>query len=219
MSPPGNFPHLSCRTRREEMLCMMKTSYLPCRVALCGLCIVAFLLVLAGCGGSGNSSAANAPASTSANTATTGTANTVPSPTSKPSGATPTQSRPSPTPTTSKPLPTPTRTKPTPTPARATPTPTPKPPTPTPMPTTMNVTIVANGSFAFSPQTLTISVGATIVWKNDTTAPHTVTSDTGVFDSGTIAPGGTFSFKFTQAGTFAYHCNIHPFMTASIIVK
>lgn len=83
----------------------------------------------------------------------------------------------------------------------------------------MNVSIVANGGFAFSPQALNINVGTTIKWTNDTTAPHTVTSDNGAFDSGTIAPGGTFSFKFTQAGTFAYHCNIHPYMTATITVK
>ncbi len=191
------------------MLSMMNNPYLPRCVALCGL-TVALLLVLAGCGGSGNA-ATNAPASTSTSTATAGAANTTPSPTSTQPGATPTQSRPGPTPT-------PTRTTPTPTPTRATPTPTPKP-SPTPAPTTLTVTIVDNGGFAFSPRTLNISVGTTVIWKNNTTAPHTVTSDTGVFGSGTISPGGTFSFKFTQAGTFAYHCNIHPFMTATIVVK
>jgi plastocyanin len=46
-----------------------------------------------------------------------------------------------------------------------------------------------------------------------------VSSDSGVFDSGTIQPGGTFSFKFTSAGTFAYHCNIHPYMMATITVQ
>jgi plastocyanin len=210
MSPLGNFPHLSYRTRREEMLCMMNNSYLPRRMALCGL-TVALLLVLAGCGGSGN-------VATNTSTATAGPTSTTPSPTSTQPGETPTQSRPSPTPTKAKPTPTSTRTPPTPTPTRATPTPTPKP-SPTPAPTTMNVTIVDNGGFAFSPQMLNITIGTTIIWKNHTTAPHTVTSDNGVFDSGTIAPGGTFSFKFMQAGTFAYHCNIHPFMTATIVVK
>lgn len=82
----------------------------------------------------------------------------------------------------------------------------------------MTVTIVSNGGFGFSPQALTITVGTTIIWKNNTTAPHTVSSDSGAFDSGTIQPGGTFRFKFTSAGTFAYHCNIHPYMTATITV-
>jgi plastocyanin len=83
----------------------------------------------------------------------------------------------------------------------------------------MTVTIVGNGTLSFSPQTLTISVGTTIIWKNNSTAPHTVTSDSGAFGSGVIQPGGTFTFKFTSTGTFAYHCEIHPYMTASITVK
>jgi hypothetical protein len=45
-----------------------------------------------------------------------------------------------------------------------------------------------------------------------------VTSDTGLFDSGTLNVGNTFSFTFTQAGTFTYHCNIHPMMTGAIVV-
>lgn len=86
--------------------------------------------------------------------------------------------------------------------------------------TTRVVKIVTNsqGTFAFSPQTLKIAVGTTVVWKNTTSAPHTVTSDNGTFGSSTIAPGDTFKFKFTKSGTFTYHCNIHPFMTATIIV-
>lgn len=81
-----------------------------------------------------------------------------------------------------------------------------------------------SGSFAFSPTPLTIKVGTTVTWKNTTSVGHTVTSDDGKsFDSGTtnpIAPqSGTFSFTFTKAGTFAYHCEIHPFMKATIIVQ
>jgi amicyanin len=86
------------------------------------------------------------------------------------------------------------------------------------------VMIISSGSFAFSPATLTIKVGTTVIWKNTTAAPHTVTSDDGkTFDSGMANPiaaqGGTFSFTFTSAGTFAYHCSIHPFMKATIIVQ
>ncbi len=89
-------------------------------------------------------------------------------------------------------------------------------------PTVMIVTD-SSGTFAFSPASLTIKAGTTVTWKNTTTVPHTVTSDDGKsFDSGSskpIAPGGTFSFTFTTAGTFAYHCTIHPFMKATIIVQ
>ena len=81
----------------------------------------------------------------------------------------------------------------------------------------------SSGTFAFSPATLTIKAGTTVTWKNNTTVSHTATSDDGKsFDSGTsnpIAPGGTFSFTFTTAGTFPYHCAIHPFMKATIIVQ
>jgi plastocyanin len=99
-------------------------------------------------------------------------------------------------------------------------------PTATTAPTgaTQTVTIMTDSNgFTFSPKTLTSSVGATVIWKNTTQAPHTVTSDDGTSfntgDSTPVAPGTTFSFKFTKAGTFAYHCGFHPSMTATIIVK
>ncbi len=100
-------------------------------------------------------------------------------------------------------------------------------PTATTAPTgaTQSVTITTNssGQFAFSPQSLTIPVGTTVIWKNTTQTPHTVTSDDkksfNSGDSTPVAPGTTFSFKFTTAGTFAYHCDFHPSMMATIIVK
>src|SRR5579859_2546765 len=216
MSPHGNFPSSFPLYKWEEMLRSMNISYLPRRLVVCGICILALLIALAGCGGS-SAPTTNAPSSAGTNTATVGitATGTTPSPTSTQPGVTPTQAKPSPTPTKAKPTPTATRTTPTPTPTRSTPTPKPSP-SPTPAPTTMTVTIVSTGGFGFSPQTLTIAVGTTIIWKNNTSAPHTVTSDSGVFDSGTIQPGATFSFKFTSAGTFAYHCSIHPYMTATI---
>jgi len=88
------------------------------------------------------------------------------------------------------------------------------------------VMIITNssGTFAFSPASLTIKAGTTVTWKNTTAVPHTVTSDDGKsFDSGTANPiaaqSGTFSFTFSTPGTFAYHCAIHPFMKATIIVQ
>ena len=103
------------------------------------------------------------------------------------------------------------------TPATATPTPTVKA---TPQPGHAQLVLIAdnsNGSFGFSPAALTILPGTTVTWKNMSSAPHTVTSDDGqTFDSGTIAPGGSFTFKFTVAGSYPYHCNIHPYMRAVI---
>lgn len=72
--------------------------------------------------------------------------------------------------------------------------------------------------FAFSPDTLTVKVGTTVKWTNQDSVAHSVTSDTGLFDSGELAAGNTFSFTFTQAGTFDYHCAMHPSMIATIVV-
>ncbi len=90
---------------------------------------------------------------------------------------------------------------------------------PTPSPVTTNSVSIAD--FSFTPQIISIPVGTTVTWKNNSTASHnhTVTSDTvGLFDSGLITPGANFSFQFNSPGTFSYHCTIHPSMTASVIV-
>jgi plastocyanin len=97
-------------------------------------------------------------------------------------------------------------------------------PTATPSGPAMAVSITTSGTFAFSPASITIKVGTIVTWTNNTGAPHTVTSDDGTsFDSGINTPiaasGGTFNFTFTKAGTFTYHCQIHPFMKATIIVQ
>jgi plastocyanin len=111
---------------------------------------------------------------------------------------------------------------PTPTSVAATPTATASSPIPTPVQgslQTVKITDGSNGSFGFGPTTLTVKVGTTIIWKNVSSVPHTVTSDDGTtFDSGNVAVGGTFRFTFTTTGTYTYHCNIHPYMRATIIV-
>jgi len=120
------------------------------------------------------------------------------------------------TPTVAQPTPTPTVAQPTPTPTAA------QAPS-TPATDSKQVVLIINeadGSYGFSPGTLTIKAGTTVIWKNMSSAPHTVTTDDGqTADSGTVSTGGTFSFKFTTAGTFPYHCNYHPYMRATIIVK
>lgn len=87
---------------------------------------------------------------------------------------------------------------------------------------TETVTIVSTGGlqYGFSPATLTITVGTTVMWKNSSKAPHTVTSDDGQsFASNAISPGDSFSFSFTKAGTYKYHCEFHSYMVATIIVQ
>jgi plastocyanin len=80
----------------------------------------------------------------------------------------------------------------------------------------MNVSIHEND---FQPATINIFTGTTVVWHNDSAAAHTVTSDTGLVDSGTVAPGGTFRHTFNQPGTYSYHCAIHPQMRGTIVVQ
>jgi plastocyanin len=80
-------------------------------------------------------------------------------------------------------------------------------------------------NIAFNPNVLNVSVGTTVKWTNKDNVNHTVTSGTptspsGLFDSGTIAPNGTFSFTFSAAGTYPYFCRVHsPKMTGTVIVK
>jgi plastocyanin len=71
---------------------------------------------------------------------------------------------------------------------------------------------------AFSPNPLTIPVGATVRWTNNDSFPHTVTADDRSFDSGDINGGGTFTHTFNQAVTISYHCTIHSNMRATIKV-
>jgi plastocyanin len=71
---------------------------------------------------------------------------------------------------------------------------------------------------AFSPATLTVSAGTTVTWTNMDGVTHTVTSDSTLFNSGNILLSATYSYKFNTAGTFPYHCSIHPSMKAQVIV-
>jgi plastocyanin len=78
---------------------------------------------------------------------------------------------------------------------------------------------VSIANFAFSPTALTIKTGTKVTWTNNDTVTHTVTADKGAFDAGPLSPGNSFSFTFTKAGTYSYHCNIHPSMKATIVVQ
>ena len=79
----------------------------------------------------------------------------------------------------------------------------------------------------FTPETLKIGPGATVLWTSADMMPHTVTSGDSVgnvnsiFDSGSSSPmtkGDTFEHKFDTRGTFDYFCTIHPMMTGQIVV-
>jgi len=74
--------------------------------------------------------------------------------------------------------------------------------------------------WCFSPNPIRITLGSTVTWTNATGLRHTATSDTGAWTTGNIAPGGTSAaVAFSTAGTFPYHCAIHPSMTGTVIVS
>ena len=72
---------------------------------------------------------------------------------------------------------------------------------------------------AFNPSTITVAAGTSIIWTNKDAGAHTVTSNTGIFDSGSINTNGTFSYTFSTVGSFLYHCSIHSYMTVKVIVQ
>ena len=96
-------------------------------------------------------------------------------------------------------------------------------------PTTHQINI---RDFAFAPSSLTLSTGDRVEWRNVSTTQHTVTENTQAsFNSGTLGQGSpgayggttvgeTFSWQFSTAGTFNYHCDFHPDqMRATIVVE
>jgi plastocyanin len=75
-------------------------------------------------------------------------------------------------------------------------------------------------NFAFSPASVTVAPGTTVTWTNNDSTAHTVTADSGNGPkSGQLQQGQTYSFTFSQAGTYAYHCSIHPEMKATVTVS
>jgi plastocyanin len=76
--------------------------------------------------------------------------------------------------------------------------------------------IVISG-FEFS-EGITVPVGTTVIVRNDDSVAHTVTADDGSFDSGRIDGGSTGEVTLTAAGTFTFHCELHPAMSGTITV-
>lgn len=74
---------------------------------------------------------------------------------------------------------------------------------------------------AFNPAAITISAGTTVIWTNNDSVTHNVTSTSApvAFNSGDFGPGGVYSHKFTTVGTYEYQCTIHPNMTGSVTVQ
>ena len=74
-------------------------------------------------------------------------------------------------------------------------------------------------NFTFSPATLTVPSGTTVTWTNQDDMVHTVTEANRGFSSQGLETGDTYAHTFTEPGTYAYFCALHPRMTATVIVK
>ena len=68
----------------------------------------------------------------------------------------------------------------------------------------------------FDPADITVTPGTTVTWVNEGDLPHMVTADNGLFDSGMLYPGESYSVWFDGSGTVTYHCS--PSMTGSVTV-
>jgi plastocyanin len=73
-------------------------------------------------------------------------------------------------------------------------------------------------NFAFDPTNAGVKVGASLTWTNTDSIAHTVTFDDGSDSSGNISNSATFKRTFDKAGTFTYHCSIHPTMRGIVTV-
>ena len=79
-------------------------------------------------------------------------------------------------------------------------------------------TVTIEGT-SFQPGRLTVAAGDTVVWINKDPFPHTATSKSGAFDSGSIAPDKSWKFTLAKKGEFDYICTLHPTMKAQLTVK
>lgn len=74
-------------------------------------------------------------------------------------------------------------------------------------------------NYKFDPETLTVPAGTTVTWVNHDEVPHSVmSSDKRFTSSGGLDTNESYSYTFTEAGTYAYYCSLHPFMTGKIVV-
>jgi plastocyanin len=85
----------------------------------------------------------------------------------------------------------------------------------------VTITMVGDlGSNSFAPNPTTMKVGQTVAWKNNDTIVHDATQDAGKFGTGSLNAGATSSaIAMPAAGTFTYHCTIHPGMIGTITVQ
>ena len=76
----------------------------------------------------------------------------------------------------------------------------------------------------YIPSQITVDSGEEVIWVNEDSAFHSVTSGSydapaELFDSGYLDPAESYTLTFDRAGTFDYFCTLHPWMQGQVIVK
>lgn len=104
-------------------------------------------------------------------------------------------------------------------PTTPSPAPAPAPPGGAASAVTIQARAEALGNRAYAPAELDVAVGTSLTWTNNDSEGHTADSDAPGWNSGIIPPRGTFSVTFQTAGTFPYHCSIHPGMVGRVTVR
>jgi amicyanin len=76
-------------------------------------------------------------------------------------------------------------------------------------------------NFAFTPASIKIKVGTKVTWTNTDSVKHNIAMDNGTDgpSSPMLGKGDTYSYTFTKAGTFSYHCTPHPYMKGTVVVS
>ena len=85
-------------------------------------------------------------------------------------------------------------------------------------PATREVTI-AISDYSYHPAKISVAAGTKVTFTNHDQTPHTATSTTTGFDTGTVNPGRSATVDFSKPGTYTYYCQFHAFMRGTIVVK
>jgi amicyanin len=89
-----------------------------------------------------------------------------------------------------------------------------------PIKTTLAPGAVEIKNLAFNPSAITIKTGGKVTWTNADSMGHDIVSDSGEsFKSEILSTGQSFSHTFSTAGTYQYHCGIHPSMIGKVVVE
>jgi plastocyanin len=82
------------------------------------------------------------------------------------------------------------------------------------------IATVSIDNFTFTSSNLTVKAGTTVTWTNHDDIPHSIVDkNRKLFRSKVLDTGESFSFTFSNPGSYDYFCGLHPHMTGHIVVE